>query len=72
MAQDTINAEDLLRDIYDEEPAEIQEYVEWASWCEIYEDRRLRYEQAIEQQLKAISPPVSLDALHINKLEVSA
>jgi hypothetical protein len=70
MAQKTINAEDLLRDIYqaeaalrwfeqkygllseafyrlyrqgklrDEDPAEIQEYLEWAGWCEIYKDRR--------------------------------
>jgi hypothetical protein len=102
MAQETINAEDLLRDIYqaesarrwfeqkygllsetfyrlyqqgklrDEDPAEILEYLEWAGWCEIYKDRRQRYEQAIEQQLKTIPSPTSLDDLHISKLKVSA
>jgi hypothetical protein len=26
--------------IRDEDPAEIQEYLEWAGWCEICQDRR--------------------------------
>jgi len=56
----------------DEDPAEIQEYLEWAGWCEIYEDRRQRYEQAIERQLQMISSPTSLDDLHISKLKVPA
>ena len=81
MVQETINAEDLLRDIYqaesarrwfeqkyglpsetfyrlyqqgklrDEDPAKIQEYLEWAGWCEIYEDRRRHYEQATENDI---------------------
>jgi len=102
MIQETISAEDLLRNIYqaeaarrwyeqkhgllsetfyrlyqqgklrDEDPTEIQEYLEWAGWCEIYEDRRQRYEQAVEQRLKAISAPTSLDDLHISRLKVPA
>jgi len=101
MSQETIHAEDLLRDIYqaeaarrwfeqkhgllseafyrlyrqgrlrDEDPEEIREYLEWAGWCEVYEDRRQRYERAIDQRLEAISSPTSLDDLHISKLKVS-
>jgi hypothetical protein len=90
MIQDTISAEDVLRDIYqaeaelrwfeqkygilsetfyrmyqqgqlrDEDPTEIQQYLEWAGWYEIYQDRHQRYDRAIEQQLKSMSAPVSL------------
>ncbi len=56
----------------DEDPVEIQQYMEWAGWYEIYQDRYQRYEQAIEQQLKAISAPVSLDDLHISHLKIPA
>jgi len=102
MAQRTITAEDLLRDIYqseaalrwfeqkhgllsetfywlyqqgklrDEDPTEIQEYLEWAGWCEIHRDRRQRYKQAIEQQLQAIPVPASLYDFHVSKLKVPA
>jgi hypothetical protein len=102
MVQETITAEELLRDIYqaeaaqrwfeqkygllsetfyrlyqqgklrDEDPDEIQQYLEWAGWYEIYQDRRRRYEQAIEQQLQEISGPASLGELHVNKLKVPA
>lgn len=102
MIQDTISAEDVLRDIYqaeaelrwfeqkygilsetfyrmyqqgqlrDEDPTEIQQYMEWAGWYEIYQDRHRRYDQAIEQQLQAISTPVSLFDLHIHQLKISA
>jgi len=79
MAEKTVSAEDLLRDIYqaeaaqrwfeqkygllsetfyrlyrqgklrDEDPAEIQEYLEWAGWCEICRDRR----QSLVVRIKA-------------------
>ncbi len=72
MVKTIINAEDLLRDIYqaetelrwfeqkygilsevfyrvyqqgqlrDEDPDEIQQYMEWAGWYEIYQNRRQR------------------------------
>jgi hypothetical protein len=32
----------------DEDPDEIQEYMEWSGWYEIRQDRRQRYEQAAE------------------------
>ena len=35
----------------DEDPDEIQEYMEWSGWCEIRQDRRQRYAQAVEQRL---------------------
>ena len=102
MDQETITAEDLLRDIYqaeaalrwfeqkyallsevfyqlyqhgqlrDEDPDEIREYLEWASWWEVYQDRRTRYQGAIEDQLKTLSAPASLDELHISKLKIPA
>lgn len=56
----------------DEEPAEIREYLEWAGWFEIYQDRRQRYEQAVEQQLETLSGPASLGDLHVQKLRVPA
>ncbi len=56
----------------DEDPAEIREYLEWASWWEIYQDRRARYQRAIERQLKLLPTPASLDDLHIGKLQVPA
>jgi hypothetical protein len=56
----------------DEDPDEIREYLEWASWWEIYRDRRERYQQAIDDQLTTISAPASLDDLHIRKLKIPA
>ena len=56
----------------DEDPAEIQEYVEWAGWYEIYQDRRQRYDQAVQQRLKELSAPASLLDLHISQLQVPA
>ena len=102
MIQDTISAEDVLRDIYqaeaelrwfeqkygilsetfyrmyqqgqlrDEDPSEIQQYMEWAGWYEMYQDRHQRYDRAIEQQLQAMSSPVSLFDLHIHQLKIPA
>jgi hypothetical protein len=102
MAEETITAEDMLRDIFeaesalrwfeqkygllseafyrlyqqgllrDEDPAEIQEYMEWAGWYEIHQDRRQRYDQAIQQRLKELSTPASLFDLHISRLRVPA
>ena len=54
----------------DEDPDEIREYLEWASWWEIYQDRRARYQQAVDQQLTTLSSPASLDDLHIRKLKI--
>jgi hypothetical protein len=56
----------------DEDPAEIQEYMEWAGWYEIYRDRRQRYDQAIQERLKELSAPASLLDLHITQLQVPA
>ena len=56
----------------DEDPDEIREYLEWASWWEIYQDRRTRYQEAIEEQLKTLSAPASLDELHISRLKIPA
>ena len=54
----------------DEDPAEIQEYMEWAGWYEIYQDRRKRYDQAIQQRLKELTAPASLLDLHVSQLPV--
>jgi len=56
----------------DEDPAEIEQYMEWAGWYEIYQDRHQRYEQAIEQKLKTVSTPLSLFDLHVNQLKTPA
>jgi hypothetical protein len=56
----------------DEDPDEIQEYMEWAGWCEILEDRRRRYDQAVQQRLKELPVPASLLDLHISRLPVPA
>ena len=56
----------------DEDPQEIQQYVEWAGWYEIYQERHTRYDQAIEQRLESLSAPVSLFDLHLSQLKVSA
>ena len=50
--QETITAEALLRDIY--------------------QDRRTRYQEAIEDQLKTLSGPASLDELHVGRLKIPA
>jgi hypothetical protein len=56
----------------DEDPDEIQEYMEWSGWYEIYQDRRQRYEQAVEQHLNELTTPASLLDLHISQLRVPA
>ena len=56
----------------DEDPNEIQEYTEWAGWYEILEDRRRRYDQAVQQRLKELPVPASLLDLHISRLPVPA
>lgn len=102
MIQDTVTAEDMMRDIYqaetelrwfeqkygllsdvfyrmykegqlrDEDPSEIQEYLEWAGWYDVLQDRRDRYIRAIEDRLKMISAPLSLNELHISQLTIPA
>jgi hypothetical protein len=54
----------------DEDPGEIREYLEWAGWWEIYQDRRARYQEAVDEQLGTLSAPASLDELHISKLKI--
>ena len=54
----------------DEDPAEIQEYMEWAGWYEILQDRRRRYDQAVEERLKELAVPASLFDLHVSRLPV--
>jgi hypothetical protein len=56
----------------DEDPAEIQEYLEWSGWWEVYQNRRQRYEQAIVQRLQTMTTPTSLLDLHINQLPIAA
>jgi hypothetical protein len=56
----------------DEVPDEIQEYMEWAGWYETYQDRRQRYDQAIQRWLKQLSKPASLMDLHFDRLRVPA
>jgi len=56
----------------DEDPAEIQEYMEWAGWCEIRQDRRQRYDQAVQQRLKELPAPASLFDLHVSQLPMPA
>ncbi|MBV7335056.1 hypothetical protein KFU94_43835 [Chloroflexi bacterium TSY] len=54
----------------DEDPDEIQTYLEWSGWWEIYQSRRKRYAAAIESRLQAISSPASLADLHVDQLPV--
>jgi hypothetical protein len=56
----------------DEDPTEIQEYMEWAGWYEILQDRRRRYDQAVEERLKELAVPASLVDLHVSRLPVPA
>lgn len=56
----------------DEDPDEIREYMEWSGWYEISQDRRQRYEQAVEQRLKELAAPASLFDLHISQLRLPA
>lgn len=56
----------------DEDPAEIREYLEWSGWYEIYQDRRQRYDQAIERRLAELAAPASLLDLHISQLQMPA
>lgn len=59
----------LLRD---EDPDEIQEYLEWSGWWEILQDRRQRYDRAIQDRLSQLNAPASLLDLHISRLPVPA
>jgi hypothetical protein len=54
----------------DEDPDEIREYMEWSGWYEIHQDRRQRYEQAVEQRLRELTSPASLLDLHVSQLHV--
>ena len=54
----------------DEEPDEIQTYLEWSGWWEIYQSRRKRYTEAIESRLQMISSPASLADLHLDQLAI--
>jgi len=42
----------------DEDPDEIQEYMEWSGWHEIRQDRCQRYEQAVEATSKEFQSDV--------------
>lgn len=59
----------LLRD---EDPDEIREYMEWAGWHEIYQDRRRRYDQLIQERLDSLTTPASLSDLNIHRLPIPA
>ncbi len=52
----------------DENPAEVQEYMEWAGWCEIRQNRRQRYDRVVQQRLKELPAPASLFDLHVSQL----
>jgi len=54
----------------DEDPAEIQEYMEWAGWYEIYLDRRQRYDQAVQQRLEEL--PTGANRERWQKIEIWA
>jgi len=56
----------------DEDPEEIQEYLEWSGWYEIHQDRRQRYDQAIAQRLEELAAPASLRDLHVSQVRVPA
>lgn len=56
----------------DEDPDEIQEYLEWSGWYEIHRDRRQRYGQAIAQRLEELAAPASLRDLHVSQVRVPA
>lgn len=54
----------------DDDPAEIQTYLEWSGWWEIYQNRRQRYIKVIENRLKTIATPASLLDLHVDRLPI--
>lgn len=56
----------------DEDPAEIQTYLEWSGWWEVYQYRRQRYTQVIADHLQAIAGPASLADLHVDQLPIPA
>ena len=56
----------------DEDPDEIQEYLEWSGWCELHQDRRRRYNEAVARRLRDLARPASLADLHISQLRVPA
>ena len=55
----------------DEDPVEIQTYLEWSGWWEVYQNRRRRYTQAVDDRLQAIAVPASLADLHIDQLYIA-
>lgn len=56
----------------DEDPAEVLDYTEWAGWYEIYQDRRERYQKAVQKRIQEIATPASLTDLHFSQLKVPA
>ena len=44
----------------DEDPDEIEEYLEWAAQWELYQDRRQRYNDIVAQRLQNLPEPSSL------------
>ena len=54
----------------DEDPSETQIYLEWSGWWEVYQNRRRRYVQAVENRLQTISTPASLADLHLEELPI--
>ncbi len=57
--------------LQDEDPDEITECLEWAAQWEIYEDRRRRYNEAIERRLQQLPTPSSLRDLQVSQLPVA-
>ncbi len=56
----------------DEDPDEIEEYLEWAAQIEIYQDRRQRYDAMIKQRLQQLPTPTSLRELQDSQLPTAA
>lgn len=57
--------------LQDEDPNEIEEYLEWAAQWEIYQDRRQRYNEAVEQRLQQLPMPSSLRDLQPSQLPIT-
>lgn len=58
--------------LQDEDPDEIEEYLEWAAQLEIYQDRRQRYDSVVQQRLQQLPTPTSLRDLRASQLPVAA
>ena len=57
--------------LQDEDPDEIREYLEWAAQVEVYQDRRQRYDAAVQQRLQQLPTPTSLHDLQAAQLPIA-